>query len=453
MLNLTRRTAAGALVLGGLAASTRAKARSTPATPAPATPGEPPREWIDADTGHRVVRLSDEAGSSSLYFHQRGYLPDGRTLLITTPGAISAVDLETRAIRPIVRGETLQLLFAGPRSGDLYFTRRAPGGEGEGPRPTTVYAANATTGAEREIGTIASGSIGSINADETLLLGQWAERDMPLQPRTRGRDGRFDQAAYAANWPDGTPMTFADAKEVRLNDRLEARIPMEIFTLGVRTGERKVVHAATDWLNHIQFSPTDPGLIMFCHEGPWHKVDRIWTIRTDGTGMARVHARTMNMEIAGHEWFAADGKTIWYDLQTPRGQKFTVAGYELETGVRTHYHLERDEWSVHFNSSHDGALFAGDGGDAEMVARAPDGKWIYLFRPEAIPDVAGLSAPNAGELIRPGIFRSERLVNMGAHDYRLEPNITFTPDNRWIVFRSNMHGATHIYAVEVARAA
>ena len=448
MLNLTRRTAAGALVLGGLAATTRASAQSTAG---PVAPGEPPREWIDADTGHRVVRLSDEAGSSSLYFHQRGYLPDGHTLLITTPGTISAVDLEARAIRPIVRGENLNLLFAGPRSGDLYFTRRAPGGEGDGPRPTTVFAANATTGAEREIGTIASGSIGSINADETLLLGQWAERDMPLQPRTRGRDGRFDQAAYAAHWPDGTPMTFADAKEVRLNDRLEARIPMEIFTLDVRSGERKFVHAATDWLNHLQFSPTDPGLIMFCHEGPWHKVDRIWTVRTDGTGMTRVHARTMNMEIAGHEWFADDGKTIWYDLQTPRGQKFTVAGYEPETGVRTHYHLERDEWSVHFNSSHDGALFAGDGGDAEMVARAPDGKWIYLFRPEAIPDVAGLSAPNAGELIRPGIFRSERLMNMGAHDYRLEPNITFTPDNRWIVFRSNMHGATHVYAVEVAR--
>ena len=33
----------------------------------------------------------------------------------------------------------------------------------------------------------------------------------------------------------------------------------------------------TDWLNHLQFSPTDPTLLMFCHEGPWHKVDRIWT--------------------------------------------------------------------------------------------------------------------------------------------------------------------------------
>ena len=34
---------------------------------------EPPREWIDPDTGHRVVRLSDEPGSQSLYFHQNAY--------------------------------------------------------------------------------------------------------------------------------------------------------------------------------------------------------------------------------------------------------------------------------------------------------------------------------------------------------------------------------------------
>jgi oligogalacturonide lyase len=63
---------------------------------------------------------------------------------------------------------------------------------------------------------------------------------------------------------------------VQLNARLDSRIPMEIFTINTATGERKVVHQATDWLNHLQFSPTDPHLLMFCHEGPWHKVDRLW---------------------------------------------------------------------------------------------------------------------------------------------------------------------------------
>jgi oligogalacturonide lyase len=191
---------------------------------------------------------------------------------------------------------------------------------------------------------------------------------------------------------------------------------------------------------------------MFCHEGTWHEVDRIWTIRTDGTGLKKIHTRTMNMEIAGHEFFSADGKTIWYDLQTPRGQDFWLAGYDIASGKRTWYHLDRNEWSVHFNVSADGGLFAGDGGDSEMVARAPDGKWIYLFRPERVPDLAGIRNPNADHLIDPGVFRSERLVNMAKHDYRLEPNFTFSPDRKWIIFRSNMLGPTHVFAVEIAKA-
>jgi oligogalacturonide lyase len=414
----------------------------------------PPRDWIDPDTGHRIVRISNVAGSGALYFHQNGYLPEGDKLIITEPGGISAVDLKTWRIEPLVRDENARLLFTGRRSRKVYYAKAVTPGAFGG--ATEIWTVDADSKAVRKAATIEKGSIGSVNADETLLLGQVEERERPLQPgqtQNRGRDNRFDQANYQALGPDGKPLTFAEAKEVRLNERLESRIPMEIFTIDLRTGERKVVHAATDWLNHIQFSPTDPGQIMFCHEGPWHKVDRIWTIRTEpGSKPVKVHTRTMNMEIYGHEFWAPDGRSIWYDLQTPRGQKFWLANYDLKTGKRTWYHHERDEWSVHYNASHDGKLFAGDGGDEEMVAHAKDGKWIYLFRPEAIPDVAGIHAPNSESLISPGLLRSERLVNMKAHDYRLEPNVTFTPDNKWVVFNSNMHGERHVYAVEVAKA-
>ena len=64
------------------------------------------------------------------------------------------------------------------------------------------------------------------------------------------------------------------------------------------TGEIKEVLREREWLGHLQFSPTDPHQIMFCHEGTWHEVDRVWLIRTDGTGLTKVHTRTMNMEIA-----------------------------------------------------------------------------------------------------------------------------------------------------------
>ncbi|MFN0124637.1 MAG: hypothetical protein ACKV2V_29395 [Blastocatellia bacterium] len=63
---------------------------------------EPPLAWIEPDTGHRVVRLSREAGSASLYFHQNAYSPDGRKLIITTPGGLSTIDLATRANEKIV---------------------------------------------------------------------------------------------------------------------------------------------------------------------------------------------------------------------------------------------------------------------------------------------------------------------------------------------------------------
>ncbi len=43
---------------------------------------------------------------------------------------------------------------------------------------------------------------------------------------------------------------------------------------------------------------------------------------------------------------------------------------------------------------------SGDGGDNEMVAQAPDGKWIYLFRSQTIPDVAGIKNPHSDDLIK-----------------------------------------------------
>jgi hypothetical protein len=54
----------------------------------PAAVDDPPRDWIDADTGHRVVRLTDDAGGSTLYFHDNAFSPDGGTMMINTPTGI-----------------------------------------------------------------------------------------------------------------------------------------------------------------------------------------------------------------------------------------------------------------------------------------------------------------------------------------------------------------------------
>ncbi|SPF53911.1 conserved exported hypothetical protein [Candidatus Sulfopaludibacter sp. SbA4] len=417
-----------------------------------------PTEWIDPDTGHRVIRLSREDGTQSLYFNQNAYTADGKKLIVTTAGGgIATINLATREVRPLVAGP-VSVLVAGHKTGDVYYTKRAAGGRGSA--ASVVYATNVDTGVTREVVHLPPGrAVASLNADETLLLGTYvdgAAAPAPAANRLPGVDPRFGQPDYAAVGADGKPMTYADAKDLRLHNTLmatRAGAPRVLFTVNAKTGETKDIFREHEWLGHLQFSPTDPDVIMFCHEGTWHEVDRIWTIHADGAGLKKIHTRTMNMEIAGHEFFSSDGATIWYDLQTPRGQDFWLAGYKVATGKRTWYHLERNEWSVHFNVSPDGTLFAGDGGDSEMVARAPDGKWIYLFRPQRVPDVAGIKTANSEDLIDTGFFQSERLVNMSKHDYRLEPNVTFSPDMKWVVFRSNMLGPVHVYAVEIARSA
>jgi len=389
---------------------------------------EPPREWIDPDTGHRVIRLSDEPGSASLYFHQNAYTPDGSKLIITTPTGLSTINLKTRAIEKVVDGR-VNVIVTGRKSGDIYYIKAG-----------TVYATDLNTKQAREVAKLPPRtSIASVNADETLLAGIIDNGPPPPTP--------VPGATPAPPRGDSYP-----GKGDMMERRLAERRPLQLITVNTKTGEVKTLLKGTDWYNHIQFSPTDPTLLMFCHEGPWHKVDRTWTIRTDGTALTQIHHRTMNMEIEGHEFFSGDGKMIWYDLQTPKSQVFWLGGYDVASGERIWYHLERSEWSVHFNVSPDGTLFAGDGGGRDSVAAPGNGQWIYLFQPELVADKTDGAWPNQKEFIKPGYFKAEKLVNLSKHNYRLEPNVTFTPDQKWIVFRSNMFGPTHVFAVEIKKA-
>jgi oligogalacturonide lyase len=396
-----------------------------------------PTEWTDPDTGHRVVQLSREPGSESLYFNLNPFTPDGKKMVITAPDGVFTINLETRQIEPVLKGR-VGILMVGHKTGQVYyyrFTGRNP----FAPQNHIIYATDLNTKATREVATLPPGEmVVSINSDETLLAGTITD----ISRITNRPPFRFDRNL--------SPEQQRERKGEMINRRFHERLPMKLFFLDLKTGNTTTCASGTDWLNHLQFSPTDPNLLLFCHEGPWQDVDRIWTIHSNGSDLTLVHQRTMVMEIAGHEFWGPDGQTVWYDLQTPRGEDFWVGGYNLQTKARTWYHLDRDEWSVHYNISPDGQMFCGDGGDDRMVAHATNGKWIYLFRPELVPVASG--AMDKPGLIHAGVFHAERLVNMARHNYALEPNAMFSPDEKWIIFRSNMSGASQVYEVQIDKA-
>jgi oligogalacturonide lyase len=411
----TALTAMAAIVWIAMPPSATAQPAATHERLSTSTGSAIPLVWIDRQTGHRVMRLSRGRGEyHSFYFHNNPFIkdfdrPDGHPpddLMVfrgvgeEDPGLFT-VNLRTRVTRKVGEGGRAEIVAR--RAKEAYF-------EQDG----AIWATHLLRAETRKVADLPEdfdGTFRTLNADETLLAGVQMLVETP--PRPEG-----------------------ETKAAMMQRVFDAKYPRRLVVMDVATGAIRTVLEEPNWFNHLQFSPTDPSMLMYCHEGPWHLLDRIWTIPIDVAGARGrlMLKRTVDREIAGHEFWDPTGKRIWADHQIPRGDTFYLTSIDMETAETKKWALERDQWSVHFNISPDGTFFAGDGGSPGMVARAPDGQWIYLFRP--------------GD----GKLEAEKLCSMAKHDYALEPNVHITPDQKWVVFRSNMHGKAHVYAVEIARA-
>jgi oligogalacturonide lyase len=397
-------------------------AQSQEAALAPVT--APPQSWVDPDTHRRVMRLTNEPNSRGLYFNENAFTPDGKEMIYYVGQSIHVLDLATYKSRKLIDGP-IEDIVVGHKSPVVYFMKA---------KDTSLYAAGVYTGQILKVATLpANATISTLNADETLAAGSYVEEGLEK-----------------LHHPPDPNLKASSIRAATMDERLAAHLPMVLFTINLQTAEiRKVIHS-NDWLSHIQFSPKDPNLLMYCHEGLWWKVDRIWTVRTDGTHNQLIHQRHMDGEIAGHEFWDHDGVTIWYDLQIPRGQNFYLASYNTQTGAKKWYSVQKDAWSIHYNGSSDDAHFCGDGGDYAQVAKSKAGQWIELFTPKDSP-LPGDDIDKTN-LVGSGFLQAHHLVNMEKQNYTLEPNVRFSPDNKLVIFTSNTLGPSYVFAVEVGKA-
>jgi oligogalacturonide lyase len=269
----------------------------------------PPKTWVDKDTGHRVWRVSDEPNSGAFYFNVNAFTPDHRQMVYNSPSGIMVLDLATMKSTLLVpnapppadaaggrggRGGGARAIVVGNKTNSIFFTKSDPA-----TRVNAIYKADTHTGVVRKLIDLPGRlSVSSINADETLGVGTYNESDVP------GGDPNAPNA-FVANAPPPVPAANANAsasptlgganvqsddKGAMMERRLAARIPVVMFTIrlepgpnGEKPGTIKALFHSTDWIGHMLFSPTDPTLIMYCHEGMWQKVDRIWLIHTDGS--------------------------------------------------------------------------------------------------------------------------------------------------------------------------
>ncbi len=285
-----------------------------------------PDEWIDKDTGHKVIKLTRRDGvNMSFYFHNNPFIGN-------------------------------KMVFCGGNR-----EKKAAGIPGE-----EIY-----------------------SADVNNLQMYWVDlTSMKVEQLTREtRSVRSE-------------IVCARTKEVfyQLGD--------SVFSLNVESKKKRLVYVF-----------------------PTNEHSSIVTVNADGSLLAGVFSNPKEAEIVKQYPLKSQFFNRIYESKLPR--TIFVGKVDLKTLQEKDYELERNEWSVHYTTSWGENLMAGDGGDSTSVAKAPNGKWIYLFTPSG------------------NRLQSTKLVNMKNHHYHLEPNVHFSPDNKWVIFRANFEGKENVYAVQI----
>jgi oligogalacturonide lyase len=375
-----------------------------------------PGDFTDPDTGAKVLLLSKTPGPAAgvIYFTQDSISPDSRYTLVRyleptaghTAGIMYRYDFKTGELLKLTERMTKnQVLF--PKSGNLYYTSD---------NDRAIYATNILDLKTRKVadmpeGIACSGGL-TVNADETLVVG------------TGSLLKEHEKEATLTTAPNQGPV---------FGQTFERHDTNLLIAADIRSGKVSELHRIDTWLGHTQFSPTDPKLLMYCHEGPWAKVDRIWTLRIgDGSQPQLVLKREEDNEIAGHEFWSSDGSTIWYDHNyrgTP-GKQF-LEGKNLATGQITRYPITAPFGSIHYTNSPDGKFFVGDGGTNKAH---PEQQAMFILVPEE------------------GKLRPIKLCSMARNDYKAaEPNPHLTPDQRWVTFTATFSGTPQAYAIEMPK--
>ena len=201
------------------------------------------------------------------------------------------------------------------------------------------------------------------------------------------------------------------------------------------TGTAEAVCGGHHRITHVSLMPSDGDRLLFCHDGPWHLTQRMWTARVSTDEVKPLVSQQHNLEGIVHEFFTPGGRI----------------------GAQYSYRYKPDM---------DFFLFADlfvdfDGGNQE--------RYYYPYLRPGHVSVNSRETLAAGDraMIRRDMKDSERylsLIRYHSQDHRAEVSLlcahdtsgkksahvhpVFTPDDSHIVYSSDKEGRLNIYMVE-----
>ena len=354
--------------------------------------------YTDPETGHTVWQLTASPGHDHhLYFTTTSFLPAGRRLVFSSDrgGKFDhyLMDLET--------GEITQLTDAGGRLNSI--------GSGIDPRGEWLY--------------FWEGSDLKALSFETL-----EERCLYRLPE--GFRGHLLSASA-----EGSRLAFAVVPILELKSQT-AKIYSGMKEMFERCDRSDVVVVRTDgsghgvaysedcWVSHVNVCPSDPDLILYCHEGSWDGVDqRMWLVRSDGS-----HRRPLRpqepADALGHEYWLDDGITVGY--HGGRGpQKEGIFGLIKKDGT------DCREYVLPASCGHCQSTHAGDRHVTDRLGGEP---YIWEIHPQD-----------------DGTARCTKVAkHAGTFELQIgHPHPIISPDDRWVLYTSDRGGRCNVYMAEL----
>jgi oligogalacturonide lyase len=378
-----------------------------------------PAEWqcsADQETGRAVWQLTaGPANNYHLYFYNSSFTPDGRYLVFYSErtglnnlfrldladGSIvqltdsSAIRAEYWPFTPRMRGLGACLAALGDGGRKVYYF--------EGTRLFAVDLASLEQQLVLELPPDRRPSM--LNADaagRTLVFATWDEALFR----------EYSHRAYAG--------------EVFADQAFFQQTTSTIMRVDTGSGQaEEVLRCEQFWINHVLIHPTQPDLILFCHE--WSgQPDRMWLLDTRGDRCAPVPGQPPDQWYE-HEFWSPDGDRIcfhggWLDDPTrgfcgwcsPDGTRYALFEHSTPGRVYAHYYLH-------------------PGGQAMVT----DG--------EARPGCISRVELGDGRQVFEVLCRHDTVEPV--EDQRCHPHPQFTPDGRRVLFTSNRGGSSNLYLV------
>jgi oligogalacturonide lyase len=370
--------------------------------------------YHDKYSGCKVTRLTDYMGHSNhLYFTDPCWANDGRSFVFTSDRGnhsnLFRYDLDTYTVTQLtdLKGKSIE--------NERVFDHRPAGAYSIVNQKhyywwqNALYELDIDTCEERVVYQAPPDKVlgihGITSADGRYVCNMMRDKIDPTEPALE-----YPYSYFPHLFP-GKPLT-------------------QVIRVEIATGHMEVIHEDRRFMTHVNLSPTNPDILTFCHEGPWHLVEqRIWGLNIQTGETWKIRPQDDGQFAIGHEYWLSDGEHIGYHGRRRDGQGDHVFGYcKWDNSDAVEVRFPFHSW--HF-ASNDYQLIVGDGTGVSQTAKQP---FIQLFKWDG------------EDYIGPKILAIHRSTFNGQQAH-CHPR--FTPDGKHILYTSDVTGYANIYIVKI----